>query len=174
MSAVLESKFFRRVARVRLVCGVLAMLTLAGFLATPNTSLLVMYNDWACGLSGSCIEIGSDPAIRQFGPGRGAAPGIAFVAGPTWMNGHAAAWRPFRAGGKTSSRLMMPLWQPLLASAVVAALAHGMIVGARRADRGACLKCGYSLGSLPTNAPRRCPECGETDTRTGLAIRPAA
>ncbi|MFZ4575328.1 MAG: hypothetical protein ACOYN0_13080, partial [Phycisphaerales bacterium] len=88
--------------------------------------------------------------------------------------GYSAAWRPFRAGSSKASRLMFPLWHPMLGFGIIAAFAHGVIVGGRRADRATCIKCGYDISALPKSAERRCPECGELDARVKPAPHAAA
>jgi hypothetical protein len=166
MSSVLQTKPFRFARRVRLVCGVLAVLSISGFLASANTAILAMYNSWAIGVSSGCFEIGRDPYVRPWGPVTPApTQGFEFVVQPGWNSGYAAAWRPFRAGSSKASRIMVPLWQPMLGFGIVAAFAHGMIVGGKRADRGTCVRCGYDLSRVPKGDARRCPECGEVDTR---------
>ncbi len=175
MAEVLKTGPFVTARRVRLVCGVLAALSIAGFLASANTALMVMYNSWGVGIVGGCFEIGRDPYLRPWGP---VTPypteGFSFVAQRGWNGGHSAAWRPFRAGSSKASRLMVPLWQPMLGFGMLAAFAHGVIVGGRRADRATCVKCGYDISALPRNAERRCPECGEVDSRMKPASLAAA
>lgn len=59
----------------------------------------------------------------------------------------------------TTYRVQIPLWMPLVVTAVPAAFAIRGEVRRRRANRlGACPKCGYSRLGLELAAP--CPECG--------------
>ena len=59
----------------------------------------------------------------------------------------------------TTWRVQIPLWMPLIVTAVPAAFAVRGEVRRRRAIRhGACPKCGYSRAGLEPGTP--CPECG--------------
>lgn len=51
----------------------------------------------------------------------------------------------------------VPLWM-FWGGAITAAIVMGPLARARRRRRGLCLRCGYSLAGLATEAP--CPECG--------------
>lgn len=75
----------------------------------------------------------------------------------------AAAWRPFHADNGYSNSIVIPLWQPLLASIALAAFCQGYLRG-RRHDPGYCRACGYLLHGLPIIDSRRtCPECGRAN-----------
>jgi hypothetical protein len=54
----------------------------------------------------------------------------------------------------------MPLWPiPLLLCTPAALLLRSASLARRRANTGACTKCGYSLSGLAADTP--CPECGK-------------
>lgn len=75
----------------------------------------------------------------------------------------AAAWRPFHADNGYSDTIVLPLWQPLMATIAVAAFCQGYLRG-RRHDPGVCRDCGYLLHGLPIIDSRRtCPECGRAN-----------
>lgn len=69
----------------------------------------------------------------------------------------------------TTWRVQIPLWMPLVASALPAALAIRGEVRRRRAIRhGACPKCGYSREGLDASVV--CPECGATGSRARASL----
>lgn len=155
--------FPRRCRRLRLVAGLASLLLLAGFLSASHAQfLLVLPGGLHAGIHDGCFQIGrTDPQyLSRVHPVLGKALGVATE--ESWQNGFATAWRPFRAGGASGNRLMIPLWAPLLASVALAAAAHGALVGHRRGARGSCAHCGYDLTVLRKNAtgPVTCPECG--------------
>ncbi|MFZ4575612.1 MAG: hypothetical protein ACOYN0_14545, partial [Phycisphaerales bacterium] len=104
MADTLKTRPFVIARRVRLVCGVLAVMSIAGFLASAHTAFLLMHRSWAIGITGGCFEIGQDPYVRRWGsitptPDNG----VNFVTQQSWDGGYSAAWRPFRAGSSKAS-----------------------------------------------------------------------
>lgn len=140
--------------RVRLALIVLAVLLTAGFVFSSRSAWHLRHGSFIVGLHSGSLEVGwltyrfaGTRVVRQLGP-------ITVERG--WASMDAGAWRPYRAampGGP--SRLVVPLWGPMVLAAGGAAMAHGVIVGRRKArvihD---CAECGYDLSHCP------CPECG--------------
>src|SRR5262245_48095145 len=73
---------------------------------------------------------------------------------PAWSGW--AWWPRFQWANR---RYMMPLWIPLVLTALPAGLLWRVEIGARRRGRaGKCTSCGYDRGGLGAGA--LCPECG--------------
>lgn len=149
---------WRSAPTLRLVSGAMFLVLVSLFVLSGPRSIVVQKGQFIAGVDAGCITIGRDP-YRNF------VDGFDLQSLPTWNSGFAAAWRPFRAGGRAGYRLVFPLWQPMLAAGLLAACAHGFVAGKRRGDRSRCMHCGYDLTRLPKGADRRCPECGSSETR---------
>jgi len=68
------------------------------------------------------------------------------------------SWEFYASGNMRS--IFVPLWPiPFVLWAAGVPLLRSGIVARRRADTGACGKCGYSLAGLGVDA--KCPECGK-------------
>lgn len=163
-----QPPFLRRARLAALLCAPLALACLAGFLLTGSRVVLVHSGRWVVGAESGCLVVGqatalvtgyfSDLTQLDNRPG--------FVTHEGTYGSFAGAWRPFRAGGPKESRLLFPLWQPMLVTGLVAAYAFGSLAGARRARLGSCGICGYDLKGLPKGAA--CPECGKASTPDAL------
>lgn len=170
---MLTDAFPRRCRRLRLVSLIAAGGLLAAFLAGSHRQLLLVGpNGLNLGVHDGCFQVGRTEPTFMTGlrPLLGKALGVCVE--DTWGTGFATAWRPFRAGGPSGMRLMVPLWMPLLAAAALAGYAHGAVAGHRRGARGSCSHCGYDLTVLRKNAtgPVKCPECGRTPEPAAVPV----
>ena len=165
-SAASHQRSVRRMRRLRLVSLVAALLCVAAFVLSASHRIALVKEDWVFGLGSGCVVAGKDYPSSQ-------ATNVRFVFERTWGDGFSAAWRPFRAGNSRFSRVLFPIWQPMLVFTALAAFAHGVLVGRRYADPNACSNCGYDITALRTPAADgtaapsalRCPECGKAVRR---------
>lgn len=156
--------------RFRTAAVTLAAITVFMFVLSSLFNVAITAGDWSLAASSGCLEVGRDPYSRSQSAlllGSPATVGI-YVGRPGWSADFGVAWRPFHASVLGASRLVFPLWQPMLALTLLAAYLHGLIVGARLADRNSCRGCGYDLRSLAKGV-RTCPECGLDNTDPPLA-----
>ncbi len=71
----------------------------------------------------------------------------------------AESWRTPSGASSVARSALMPLWFPLLWSALPPSIAaQRRLTRHRRAARGQCVDCGYDL----QHSPERCPECGKS------------
>lgn len=179
---------FARRVRVWSAAGTVCAIAL--FTVSAHTRGVVRSGKWIAGVSSGCLVAGTE---YDYGPGGSGvrwtiAGGVVIQAERTWDAGFAAAWRPFRAGNKSYSRAVVPIWPGMLALGVMTAVAHGVIIGRRTGDPGRCAGCGYDIASLLKRGGRedsdaapgvshesgdrgrvgmempRCPECGRVAT----------
>lgn len=169
-SAKLNSKPFRLARRTGFVCAPLSLACAIGLMVTANRVVVLHWGSWIVGAESGCLVAGrsSEWVYNQVGGTQASIGNAGIVSTTSWGSSFGSAWRPFHAGGATESRLLWPLWQPMLVFGVAAGYSLGMLSGGRRAQRGVCQKCGYDLGGLAAGGEegRKCPECG-TDAPAG-------
>ncbi len=161
MSALPQTRPFILARRIAPLAAAIAVVLGVCIVLTAESAAALHAGRWVAGLQNGCIVIGSDSALVSNYGANPVATGswgvLTRSLGPTTF---IHAWRPFRAGSGSNSRVFIPLWHPTLLLAIAAAFSFGMISGGRRAQRGYCTRCGYDLRGLPAGAERRCPECG--------------
>ncbi|MEK6702107.1 MAG: hypothetical protein AABZ53_07580 [Planctomycetota bacterium] len=157
-----QPPFFRRARIVGVVCALLALACCAGFLLTGSRAAVVHSGRWVLGAESGCLVIGrATGLVTQFHSNMDELNSrLGLVTHDNMYGSFAGAWRPFRAGGPRESRVLFPLWQPMLALGLLAAFAFGTVTGGMRARRGYCSTCGYDLRGLAKDAA--CPECGKS------------
>lgn len=83
---------------------------------------------------------------------------------PDWTAATNLAWRPYHIAkdpwpaSSSHHAVAVPLWTILIPAFLLAAYAHGLVVGTRRGNKASCSSCGYPRNGLATQTP--CPECG--------------
>ncbi|MEK6701474.1 MAG: hypothetical protein AABZ53_04365, partial [Planctomycetota bacterium] len=166
--------FVRSARVVGVLCALLALACLAGFLLTAPRVILIHSGRLVLGAESGCLVIGqATNLVTQYQNNPAEINSrLGLVAHNETYGSFAAAWRPFRAGGPRESRFLFPLWQPMLALGLLAAFAFGTVAGGMRARRGYCSGCGYDLRGLANDTP--CPECGkasEPDAQARVGVR---
>lgn len=157
----------RRPHRVRLGCVV--ALGVTGFLMWASIGrrwTAWLDTGWYATLSNGEVRVGRslpprNPLVR-----------LDWSVTPSWSEQVVAAWRPYRTSMHAmDSGVALPLWQPLAASGLGAAFAHGYLRGLRRRSDRACVCCGYPTAGLPfVNGERACPECGRRERADGAWV----
>ncbi|MFK7958904.1 MAG: hypothetical protein AB8G96_00125 [Phycisphaerales bacterium] len=153
-----------RLRRLRLALVLAAGLLLAGFVGTSGSTYHLRRGQLVAGLSGGSLVLGRAPMQRRLNEQLFAGAGLTLERSQ-WTSFRTAAWRPYRAASPGGpSRLIVPLWGPMVLAAGAAAMVHGMIVGRRRGRvTHDCPDCGYDLSHCP------CPECGPGRSTRGTA-----
>lgn len=142
----------RKMKRRCIAATIVAAVCLVAFVGSARRSIGFFVGSARIGLSTSALVVGQAPISDP--------PVFNSYWMEDWYADYGNAWRPFHATTMGAHVLIIPLWQPMLLAAIVAAHAWGVLRGARHADPHRCRGCGYSLIGLPENAEQRCPECG--------------
>lgn len=167
--------FARRLTRIRRcrnvgVAGVV-LTVLAILVGAYKARTIVLADRLSVSVGSSCIAVGVHKPLpadwnatvsRPLIPGSGIPIGVFNY----YVVLDGGSWRPYHAAGWSAHHVVVPLWQPMLACALMAGLAHGYLRGLRWRDPQVCIGCGHSI--LPLPGMHACPECGLSQTTSDM------